>query len=194
MTMTVPNDPFLFFSEFFAHQFDEDKRFPRADMHGAAVFQVFDEGVWNFRVKNATLAVSEGMPEDTVLQIGVTRETFQTLFVTRTQQEINKKGAPSEGSKSVFLPLFFNEAKRRIALGSHETLRMRVRFEGEQHEVLLTPGHGAPTAPRATVSLGLEDFMAMAAGKKKAPFLFLRGKLKVAGDIKYALRMNQLLG
>ena len=192
--MQIPNDPQLFFSEFFARQYEEDRRYPRTDMPGAAVFEVLGQGVWNFRVQGGELTVSQGRPDDTVLQIAVSSETFQKMFIERTQAEVDRKGKVSEGSKNVFLPLFFDESKRRLALKNTETLRMRLRHEGEKHDVLITPGNGAHTEPRATVSVDLENFFGMTAGKKKAPFLFLRGKLKVAGDVGYALKMNGLLG
>ncbi len=44
-----------------------------------------------------------------------------------------------------------------------------------------------------TISVGIDDFVKMAQGKLSAPFAFMSGKLKVAGDMGVAMQIGPLL-
>lgn len=46
--------------------------------------------------------------------------------------------------------------------------------------------------PRATIMLGAVDFLRVAAGTTSAPVLFMKGKLKVSGDLGFAAGLTKL--
>ena len=112
---------------------------------------------------------------------------------------------PTTGLKSDFL---FNELKRRI--GNHPDLVKKVKgvflwkvTKGgkvvAQWTVDLKSGLGGVNSgppkhgkPDTTVTLDDEDLFSIATGKANPQQLFMRGKLKVAGNIMLTQKLGQL--
>ncbi len=51
--------------------------------------------------------------------------------------------------------------------------------------------HGAHPSPKMTMTVDSDDYVKMATGEMDATTAFLRGKVKVAGDMSVALKMGQ---
>lgn len=51
---------------------------------------------------------------------------------------------------------------------------------------------GAPAEPRVVLEIGDVDFLRLVAGDVEGPLLFMRGRLKVEGDLVLAVQMPQL--
>ncbi len=56
-----------------------------------------------------------------------------------------------------------------------------------------TVAKGEAAAPNCTVTMAEPDFLAMLAGRLNAQMAFMTGKLKVAGDMGLALKLESLL-
>jgi putative sterol carrier protein len=56
----------------------------------------------------------------------------------------------------------------------------------------LNVGEGTAEKPNITVTMSAADFVAMTNGKLNPQMAFMSGKLKIAGDMGLAMRMQQL--
>ncbi len=194
MSIQIPESPKAFFTEFFPAQFKENRsRYPAADTPGAAVFEVIGEGAWAIRIQGGNLQVEEGKPEDTKLQIALSPDDFRAVFVDRTRGEVEKSGTLSDDSKDAFRPLFMTEKKLSIAASAQGTLAFSIEDGDTKRHVYITPGNGERGEPRTTISSNLPNFVALQAGSKSPTSLFMLGKLKIRGDMGYAMKMNGLL-
>jgi putative sterol carrier protein len=69
--------------------------------------------------------------------------------------------------------------------------------QGEEHPYLLSVKDGTCTiardrgeAPKVTLTADLVTFVRLITGQAQGPTLFMQGKLKVAGDLMFAQRVN----
>ncbi|MGH7897878.1 MAG: SCP2 sterol-binding domain-containing protein [Candidatus Binatia bacterium] len=198
MTIAIPDDAGEFFERFLPEQFLRERhRYPGADSPGAALFEIIDVGWWGIKIENGELAVRRGKPDDTMLRVTLPEEDFRAVFVERTRREIDASGDLSDDSRDAFKPLFVDANKAGVIAGSiadaGQTLAVYLRDDGAKRELLITPGPGERTEPRASITMSLGDFLAMVGGRKNPVMLFLRGKLKIRGDLTYAMRMKALL-
>jgi len=193
-SIAIPEDPAEFFERFFPEQFTKDQhRYPPNDSPGWALFEVIDVGCWGIRRVGNDLQVSRGRPDHTLVQISLSSEDFQAIFVERTQREIASRGELSDDSRDVFKPLFVDSEGAEIIDGAVSTLAFHLEHGGTPRTVFITPGPFERTTPRATLSMRLDDFLAMLSGRKGFAGLLLWGKLKIRGDLFYARRLSALL-
>lgn len=193
MPVEIPDDPNAFFTDFFKQQYAVSPRFPRADTAGQATFEVFDAGAWSFRVKDCTLHVEAGVSASTVIQVGVSRGDFDGLFIERTRRALTQSGRIPDELFDVFMPLFVDERKRRIAASSHGSIRIDLEEAGRVYRIMLTTGRDRPTEPRTVVGMRLEDFLGLVSGNNRIPGLLLRGRLRIRGEKAHALKLSGLL-
>jgi putative sterol carrier protein len=57
-----------------------------------------------------------------------------------------------------------------------------------------TVKEGTHPSPNITISMAAQDYLDMTSGKANGQVLFMSGKLRIAGDMGLALRMQQLFG
>jgi hypothetical protein len=192
--LAVPVDPGEFFERFFPEQFTRHReRFPEEDSPGSAVFEIMGVDCWGVKIAAGDLVVRRGKPDDTLLRCSVSPEDFQAVFVERTQREAERTGRLSEDSLGAFRPLFLGARKAHVVGDARETLNFKLDHEAEKRRLLITPGPGEPTEPKATITMALADFLQLVGGRAHPAMLFMRGKLRVRGDLSYALRMSKLV-
>lgn len=66
--------------------------------------------------------------------------------------------------------------------------KWQVRIHDEQCEV----SEGAHPSPNITISMTAQDYLDMVQGKANGQVLFMSGRLRIAGDMGLALRMQSL--
>lgn len=192
--MIIPEDTSEFFESFFPEQFARERhRYPREDSPGSALFEIDGVGCWGFRIQNGDLVITRGKDASTMLQIGLSSDDFRAIFVERTRREVASKGAISDDSRDAFRPLFIGSKKVSSVSGATATLAIDLDHDGEKRALYITPGAGDRTTPKTTLSMTLDDFLPFLAGRKNPVWLFLTGKLRIHGDISYALKMKAIL-
>lgn len=190
----IPEDPDAYFRKFFAAQYAADPaRYTTADTAGAAAFVVTGGGAWTFRVRGGGLEVKRGVAKDVALQVAVGPEDFRAIFVERPRSEVERTGSISDLSRDALRPLFLDARAKKIVEKARGTLGFRLADGGTRRLLALTPGAEAAAEPRATVLVGLDDFLGVVGRKKNAKLLFVMGKLRVKGDLALALHMSTLL-
>lgn len=194
MSQEIPTDPQAFFSEFFPAQYAANPQlYPRKTVPGASSITVFGVGTWSFRVRDGKLEVTQGLAEDTYLQLGLTPDDFQAIYVARSQREINATGDLSADSKNVFRPMFPTEERWEIVRTNRGSVTLVLNENGAEHKLVITPGAAEPGESKAVVRVTLEDFLGLVAGRLKATSLLVDGRLKIKGDLAHALKLNSLL-
>jgi len=83
------------------------------------------------------------------------------------------------------------------AQGLSADVQWVVTDQGEEHPYLLSIADGKCTvarekgaAPKVTLTTDLVTFIRLIMGQAQGPALFMQGKLKVAGDLMFAQRVN----
>lgn len=197
MEKRVPDDPDLFFTEFFPEQYDAYPAFPRGTTPGSATFEVPEVGAWSLHVMDRKLRIERGVSADSVLRLTMSAKDFTNLFVVRARAAMEERGELPNELRHAFLPLFIDDRKKAIAEGTTGSLRLLLKDEGTDYELRITPGRssagGSSAGEKASVRLALSDFLGLTSGKKKIPLLLATGKLSVRGDMAHALKLSGLL-
>lgn len=194
MTVTVPDDPAVYFREFFPERFRElRERFPPGDSAAAAAFELDDGRAWTFRVRDGALEVDDGVGDDVVMRLATSPGSFHALFVDRTREEVRKKGALMDGSKAALKPLFLTDHKRQVCSKAKRGLTLELLHRKQAHPIAVTPGPADPERPGATVRMKIEDYLEIQTGKRNPKMLFVTGRLKIRGDLQLALQLQPLL-
>lgn len=128
-------------------------------------------------------------------------EVLKDAVATRSGQGLLDFAAEQEGGASGLLdkvfaaiPATFNTARSRSATAS---MQYEIRTpEGVQHfyidikEGICTTGRGIADSPRATISVGLAEFLRIVTGKLNGMQAYLTGKIKIKGDMFFVTKFE----
>jgi predicted lipid carrier protein YhbT len=186
-----PEDPDAFFAEYLKTRFDEaGGGFSDFSSIGSVLFRVVDAGEWSLKIRDGALEVIREMEDDVVLQITVPKDDFSVLVV----EPANRLDAASG-------PLARQSAAIRRLLGNPETSRLVRRVPGSllavvrdgdrSHRVLVTAGRRAADFASAdcTVEMSLEDWLLAQTGALNPSDLFMKGKLRIRGNVQIAMAL-----
>ena len=91
------------------------------------------------------------------------------------------------------------DADRTRGLRAAVKWKITGRADGEADRYLLLVDDGscrvekdAVAEPRATITLDGADFLRLVTGNASPPMMFMRGRLRVAGDLAFAARLTSL--
>ncbi|MGZ4190253.1 MAG: SCP2 sterol-binding domain-containing protein [Actinomycetota bacterium] len=83
------------------------------------------------------------------------------------------------------------------AAGIHADVQWVVTDQGEEHPYLMSIADGSCSirrdrseSPKVALTADLVSFIRLIMGQAQGPMLFMSGKLKVAGDLMFAQRVN----
>lgn len=128
--------------------------------------------------------------------------TFARLVRESSDEEL---AAGLAANREVILGEIFRRMPERLdveaagALDAVVEWRIGDAVEGEHDawQVTIAEGRatveaGAPDKPRVVYTIGAVDFLRLVAGAADGPVLFLRGRLKIRGDLLLAAQMPRL--
>jgi putative sterol carrier protein len=91
-------------------------------------------------------------------------------------------------------------SKMRERVGENSGLNATVKFDFGDGGVIYVDGESAPNSvsnedkeAQCTISISFADFIAMGKGELDAMTAFMMGKLKVAGDMGVAMKLQKVL-
>jgi len=186
----VPEDPETFFSVFLAQRFESaSPDLAGFSSIGSVLFRVTGVGEWSLRIGDGALECVREMEDDVVLQITVAPSDFPVLFV----EPARRLGADR--------PLPRQTAALRRLLGNAETSRLVRRVPGSvlvalnqgdrRCQLLVTAGRRRAEVESAecTVELDFDDWNAAEAGSVSLSDLFVKGKLRIRGNVQIAMAL-----
>lgn len=195
MTLHIPDDPNLYFLDFFPEQFRANRHhYPSGDSAAATRFRIEGAGSWTLRVAGDELRVEASDAAEVALELACDLAAFQALFVAYPRAEVAQSRVLSDGTKAALRPLVLDSRKHAVCQRSRRTLALELLHDRMPQRLLVTPGGGRATASGSTVRLSFEDYLAIQTGKRNTKGLFLFRRLKVKGDLSHALKLEPLLG
>lgn len=194
--MHIPEGAPDFFEEFFPEQFALHRHALGVGTTSSAVnFVIEDDGAWSFHVRDAQLVVARGSHPDARLQLLFTRDDFEAIAIRRARNEVATRGTVSPRSLGPFRLLFSLEKKRDWSeREAGNSLLFAIDDAGVRRKMHLVPGAGpVPERARTVLHLKLADFLSLLNKESSGVAMLMSGRLRVSGDMTYALRANSLL-
>jgi hypothetical protein len=196
MRMPVPVDPKAFYESFFPEQFRLHREyFPRVPRTSPATFVVEGVGAWSIAIENDALVIVPEKVPGTRLQVVFSTADFESVVVARARKEILGTGRVSKSSLGPFVLLMSMDRKRHVLDGMQGSLLFRIQDGDVQRKMHIVPGDQTPPArARAVFDLNLKDTLALLNGEANGVALYMTRRMKIKGDLQFALKANQLLG
>lgn len=151
-------------------------------------------------------AASEAASAGTELDLSsLTPEQFARLISRASTEQIDAVMARPELAERILGEVFRRMSEHyksdKADQGTEAVIRWRIGSpsaeEHRRYECVLSGGTCTVTErtehePRATITVGPTDFLKLASGNASPPGLFMKGKLKVAGDLGFAAGLTKL--
>jgi putative sterol carrier protein len=188
----VPESPKEFFTQYIPSRFGALKAgLAGKSSNGSMVFRVSDVGEWSLTLAQGELVVTEGMKDDVIIQVTVSSEDFEPIFVQGALMQGDAEIKP-EQQVMAFKALTVDEERVKLVKNIAGTVAFVVDAGGKSHKLSITPGSGAPKldAPDCRLECKLNDFMDMQTGKQNPMQLAMSGKIKIVGNAQIPMALS----
>ncbi len=190
--MSVPESPTEFFTQYIPQRFEAVKAgLAGKSSSGSMTFRVLDGGEWSLRLKDGELAISEGMDDDVIIQITVSEQDFQPIFV---QGAVQQEGEPIKPEAQVlaFKALTIDSERAKLVRAVVGSVAFVVADGDNFHKLVITPGTAAPKLEDADCRLecSMNDFMDMQTGKQQPLQLAMSGRIKIVGNAQIPMALS----
>jgi len=146
-------------------------------------------GVWAMGFSGGRLAIEQGAAQSAPLQVSTSVEDMRAFVAGSVRDAIKAKaGGRSIDAKQVAKIFRITEKTEQVKAYSGD-LALVVENGAANHRLTLTFGGGAPNtaSPTTTISIALEDFLAMLGGELNPQAAFFAGKIRLDGDMNLAM-------
>jgi len=193
----VPRDPETFFRDYVRSQFAElGAGLAGKSSAGAVVFRVGTRPPISVRLLDGSLDVSQGVPEDTIVQITLDEPDFEPVLVRGAELlATHAEGANAERQLAVLKALTLDRDRLELIRSVRGSVAFVLSGDAAQHRFVLTPGAATPNAQatECTVRCALSDFLAMQRGAANPFELMMNGKIQISGDAQIPMALSSLL-
>ncbi|MDD3718174.1 MAG: SCP2 sterol-binding domain-containing protein [Actinomycetota bacterium] len=142
------------------------------------------EYVYGITVKDAKdLAVSEGALESPMIKVEVSEDVWRKAVTGKL-----------EGAMDMFMDMGQNANRKRYDTLDSIRGTMNVELavpDGSQADLKVAFNDAA--SPEVTFKIGLEDWALMQKGELAGPTAFMTGKMKIEGDMPFAMALGNLM-
>ncbi len=155
--MSVPDSPAEFFTQYIPQRFEAVKAgLAGKSSSGCMTFRVLDGGEWSLRLTDGELSISEGMEDDAIIQITVSGQDFQPIFV---QSAVQQEGEPikPEAQVMAFKALTIDSERAKLVRDVVGSVAFVVADGDNFHKLIITPGTAAPKLEDADCRLECSD-------------------------------------
>ncbi len=140
---------------------------------------------------NGRLAIDQASAANPPLQVTTSIEDFRAFVAGPIRDAVKAKagGKASAVDAKQIAKLFRITTKTDQVKAYSGDLQLAVENGATTHKVTLTFGGGTPNpaSPTTTISISLEDFLALAGGELNAQAAFFAGKIRLDGDMNLAM-------
>jgi hypothetical protein len=191
----VPNTPYEFFNDWLPRAFEPfAAQLAQKNSPGALVFQVGEQAPIAVRIEVGRIAVSSGVPEDTIAQIRISDGAFEPIIV-RGAELLTFDPKHPEPHLLVLRALTLDAERIALIRGVVGSVAFVLKADALIHQLLLTPGTQVANAlaPECSVRCELSDFLAMQRGETNPFELMMSGKIAISGDAQIPMALSSLL-
>jgi|GEM_PF-1240902 len=148
-------------------------------------------GTWAMGFVNGRLAIDQALADKAPLQVTTSIEDFRAFLAGSVRDAVKAKAgsrAAAIDAKQV-AKLFRITTKTDQVKQYSGDLQLAVDNGASKYKLTLTFGGGAPNpaAPTTTISISLEDFLALTGGELNPQAAFFAGKIRLDGDMNLAM-------
>jgi len=190
--MSVPESPAEFFTQYIPQQFEAMKAgLAGKSSSGCMTFRVLDGGEWSLRLKDGELSVTQNMDDDVIIQITVSQQDFDPIFV---QGAIQQEGEPikPEAQVMAFKALTIDSERAKLVRDVVGSVAFVVADGDDFHKLIITPGTATPKLEDADCRLEctMNDFMDMQTGKQQPLQLAMSGRIRIVGNAQIPMALS----
>jgi putative sterol carrier protein len=153
-------------------------------------------GTWAMGFIGGRLAIDPGTADSPPLQVSISTDDLRAFVAGEVRDAIKAKAGPKASAvdPKKLSKLFGITHKTEQVKAYSGDLQMVVENGAKSHKLTLTFGGGAPNpgAPTTTISISLDDFLALLGGELNAQAAFFAGKIRLDGDMNLAMGMMAL--
>lgn len=195
--LPIPRDPDAFFRSYVPESFAHlAASLGDATSVGAVVFSVGERAPLALRLVRGALEASEGVPEDAIVQVTVSEQDFEPIFVRGAELVEGQSGSVNpERQLAVLKALTLEKERIELIRGVLGSVAFVLSGTDVEHRVILTPGRATPNvaAPECTVRCKLSDFLAMQRGVANPFELMMNGQIQISGNAQIPMALSSLL-
>lgn len=148
-------------------------------------------GTWAMGFVNGRLAIDEAAADKPPLQVTSSIEDFRAFLAGSVRDAVKAKaGSKAAGIDAKQAARLFRITTKTDQVKQYSgDLQLVVENSPKNHTLTLTFGGGTPNPakPTTTISISLEDFMALIGGELNAQAAFFAGKIRLDGDMNLAM-------
>lgn len=191
---TVPTDPGAFFSTWLPTAFEPlATKLAEKNSPGAIVFRVGEREPLAIRIEAGRIAVSSGVPSDSIAQVMLSEGAFEPVIV-RGAEMLSAEHKSSDAHLLVLRALTLDAERVALIRGVQGSVAFLLKSDNEELRLVLTPGTQMPNlaAPECSVRCQLSDFLAMQRGETNPFELMMNGKITISGDAQIPMALSSL--
>ena len=189
---SVPQDPDAFFGSYVPETFARIAEPLRAvTSSGSIVFRIGAREPFAFRLVQGQIIALRAMPEDTLVQVTLAEEDFESILVRGAEQLELRQGAP-EHKLAAFRALMIDAERAMLIRSVQGSLALELS-DSRTHRLVLTPSTRAVNSvAECTVRCALTDFWSMQRGEANPFELMMNGKIQISGDAQIVMALSSL--
>lgn len=146
-------------------------------------------GVWAMGFVGGRLAIEQGAAQSAPLQVSMSADDLRAFVAGSVRDAIKAKAGGRSIDGKQLAKIFRITGKTEQVKAYSGDLALVVENGAANHRLTLTFGGGAPNtaSPTTTISIALDDFLAMLGGELNPQAAFFAGKIRLDGDMNLAM-------
>lgn len=146
-------------------------------------------GVWAMGFVGGRLTIEQGSAQSAPLQVSMSADDLRAFVAGSVRDAIKAKAGGRSIDGKQLAKIFRITGKTEQVKAYSGDLALVVENGAANHRLTLTFGGGAPNtaSPTTTISIALDDFLAMLGGELNPQAAFFAGKIRLDGDMNLAM-------
>lgn len=153
-------------------------------------------GTWAMGFAGGRLVIEEGAADNPPLQVSATTDDLRAFVAGKIRDAVKAKAGDKASAidPKKMAKLFRITHKTEQVKAYKGDLQLVVENGSDKHKLTLTFGGGKPNpaAPTTTISITLDDFLALLGGELNAQAAFFAGKIRLDGDMNLAMGLMSM--
>ena len=151
-------------------------------------------GTWAMGFEGGRLAIALGEAGSPPLQVSMSSDDLRAFVAGSVRDAIKSKAGGKSIDATQLAKIYRITGKTEQVKAYSGDLSLVVENGAASHKLTLTFGGKAPNvaSPTTTISIALDDFLAMIGGELNPQAAFFAGKIRLAGDMNLAMGLASM--